>query len=53
MLSKKLLAASTAPLVLSILSDRENDGYELIQRVSELSKGEVQWSEGMLYPVLH
>ncbi|MGO8700908.1 MAG: PadR family transcriptional regulator [Limisphaerales bacterium] len=31
----------------------ENYGYALIQRVTELSGGEVEWSEGMLYPVLH
>jgi PadR family transcriptional regulator PadR len=52
-LSKELVAASTTPLVLSILSDRENYGYALMQRVHELSGGDVQWSEGMLYPVLH
>jgi PadR family transcriptional regulator, regulatory protein PadR len=53
MLSKELVAASTTPLVLSILAERESYGYELIQRVRELSEGKVQWSEGMLYPVLH
>src|SRR5579864_5477075 len=53
MLSKELVAASTTTLVLSILSEGENYGYSLIQRVKELSGGEVEWSEGMLYPVLH
>ena len=53
MLSKELVAASTTTLVLSILSEGENYGYALIQRVNELSGGEVQWSEGMLYPLLH
>ena len=53
MLSKELVAASTTTLVLSILSEGENYGYSLIQRVKELSAGQVQWSEGMLYPVLH
>jgi PadR family transcriptional regulator, regulatory protein PadR len=53
MLSKELIAASTTTLVLSILSEGESYGYELIQRVNELSQGHVQWSEGMLYPVLH
>ncbi len=53
MLSKELVAASTTTLVLSILGEGENYGYALIQRVTELSGGEVQWSEGMLYPVLH
>jgi PadR family transcriptional regulator, regulatory protein PadR len=53
MLSKELVAASTTTLVLSILSEGEDYGYALIQRVNELSDGDVQWSEGMLYPVLH
>src|ERR1700685_4036613 len=53
MLSKELVAASTTTLVLSILSEGEDYGYALIQRVTELSGGQVQWSEGMLYPVLH
>ncbi len=53
MLSKELVAASTVPLVLSILTEGENYGYALIQRVQELSETRIQWSEGMLYPVLH
>ena len=28
-------------------------GYAMIQRVRELSEGEMQWADGMLYPVLH
>ena len=53
MLSKELVAASTVPLVLSVLTDGESYGYELIQRVRELSGGKIEWTEGMLYPVLH
>jgi DNA-binding PadR family transcriptional regulator len=53
MLSKELVAASTVPLVLSALTEAENYGYALIQRVRELSNGRVEWTEGMLYPVLH
>ena len=53
MLSKELVAASTVPLVLSVLSEGENYGYALIQRVRELSGGDIEWTEGMLYPVLH
>jgi len=53
MLSKELVAASTVPLVLSALTEAENYGYALIQRVRELSDGRVEWTEGMLYPVLH
>jgi DNA-binding PadR family transcriptional regulator len=53
MLSKELVAASTVPLVLSVLEDGENYGYALIQRVRELSDDQIVWTEGMLYPVLH
>lgn len=53
MLSKELVAASTVPLVLSVLAEGENYGYALIQRVRELSGGRIEWTEGMLYPVLH
>src|ERR1041385_72081 len=53
MLSKELVAASTVPLVLSILAEGENYGYALIQRVREVSAGNIEWTEGMLYPVLH
>lgn len=52
-ISKDLVAASTTPLVLSILSEGENYGYAIIKRVRELSKGRMQWTDGMLYPVLH
>jgi DNA-binding PadR family transcriptional regulator len=53
MLSKELVAASTVPLVLSVLTEGENYGYALIQRVRDLSAGKIEWTEGMLYPVLH
>ena len=53
MLSKELVAASTVPLVLSVLAKGESYGYALIQSVRELSAGRIEWTEGMLYPVLH
>jgi PadR family transcriptional regulator PadR len=53
MLSKELVAASTIPLVLSVLTEGEIYGYALIQRVREISNGKIEWTEGMLYPVLH
>jgi len=53
MLSKELVAASTVPLVLSVLHEGPSYGYALIQRVRELSGGQIEWTEGMLYPVLH
>jgi len=50
---KDLVAASAAPLVLSILADGPSYGYAIIKRVSELSDGELEWTEGLLYPLLH
>jgi DNA-binding PadR family transcriptional regulator len=52
-LAKDLVAASAAPLVLSILEEGESYGYAIIQRVKELSGGEIEWTDGMLYPILH
>ncbi|MGA2864210.1 MAG: helix-turn-helix transcriptional regulator [Verrucomicrobiota bacterium] len=53
MLTKELVAASTVPLVLSVLAEGESYGYALIRRVRELSAGRIEWTDGMLYPVLH
>jgi DNA-binding PadR family transcriptional regulator len=52
-LGKDLVAASAAPLVLSILTEGESYGYAIIQRVRQLSAGQMRWTDGMLYPVLH
>src|SRR5512136_438627 len=52
-IGKDLVAASTTPLILSILSEGESYGYSIIKRVAELSGCELQWADGMLYPVLH
>lgn len=53
MLGKELVAASTEPLILSILSEGESYGYALIQEVKRLSAEKIEWTDGMLYPVLH
>jgi PadR family transcriptional regulator, regulatory protein PadR len=52
-IGKDLVAASATPLVLAILSEGESYGYAIIKRVGELSLGELQWTDGMLYPLLH
>lgn len=52
-ISKDLVAASATPLVLSILNEGENYGYAIQKRVNELSGGELEWADGMLYPLLH
>jgi len=52
-ISKELVAASSRPMVLSILAGGESYGYAILKQVKLLSDGELQWSDGMLYPVLH
>jgi DNA-binding PadR family transcriptional regulator len=52
MISKDLIAASSRPLILSLLSKKESYGYEIIKNIQELSSNEIVWKEGTLYPVL-
>ncbi len=52
-IEKDLVAASATPLVLAILAEGESYGYGVLKRVRELSDGELAWTDGMLYPLLH
>lgn len=52
-IGKDLVAASSVPLVLAILTEGESYGYAILKRVEELSGGKLRWTDGMLYPVLH
>lgn len=52
-INKDLIAASSTPMVLAILAEQDSYGYAILQRVRELSGGQVEWTDGMLYPVLH
>lgn len=52
-IGKDLVAASAMPLVLAILDEGESYGYAILKRISALSGGELEWTEGMLYPLLH
>lgn len=52
-LSKDLVAASATPIILSILLRGQSYGYAIIKEVKEQSHGQMQWKDGMLYPVLH
>jgi DNA-binding PadR family transcriptional regulator len=50
---KELVAASAEPLILSLLSKGESYGYAIIQDIKTRSRDQIQWTDGMLYPVLH
>ncbi|HEX6947940.1 MAG TPA: PadR family transcriptional regulator [Acidimicrobiia bacterium] len=52
-IDKDLVAAAATPLVLAILAEGESYGYAILKRVRELSDGELEWTDGMLYPLLH
>lgn len=52
-INKDLVAASATPLILAIIAEGDTYGYAILKRVSELSGGRLQWTDGMLYPVLH
>lgn len=51
--NKELIAASSTPIVLAILAEGDSYGYAILQRVRDLSGGQMEWTDGMLYPVLH
>ena len=53
MIRKELVAASAEPMILSLLGRGESYGYAIIQEVKARSGGKLQWTDGMLYPVLH
>lgn len=52
-INRDLIAASSNPMVLAILAEEDSYGYAIIQRVRQLSGGRMEWTDGMLYPVLH
>lgn len=52
-ITKDLVAASATPLVLGILAKEESYGYAILKQIGELSGGQLEWSDGLLYPLLH
>jgi DNA-binding PadR family transcriptional regulator len=40
-------------MILALLSRGESYGYALIQEVKRRSGDKIEWTDGMLYPVLH
>jgi PadR family transcriptional regulator PadR len=53
MISKNLIAASTKPIILALLYREESYGYQILQRIRQVTGGRLAWSSAMLYPVLH
>src|SRR5262245_28900826 len=40
-------------MVLGILAEGQSYGYAILRRINELSGGQLEWTEGLLYPLLH
>jgi PadR family transcriptional regulator, regulatory protein PadR len=54
MYSKELIRGTITPIILKLLyPDKQMYGYEICQKVKELSNEELQIREGSLYPALH
>ena len=51
-IKKDLVAACAQPVVLAILARGESYGYAILAEVRRASREELDWSDGMLYPVL-
>ncbi len=50
---KELVGASTALLVLGVLSAGPSYGYQIVQSLNAAADGLLTWQEGTVYPVLH
>ena len=54
MATQKLYNGSLQTIILKLLEQKEKMyGYEITQKVRELTKGELKITEGALYPALH
>lgn len=52
--SPELLKGTLQTIILKVLKDNgKMYGYEITQRVKDLSEGRIQLTEGSLYPALH
>lgn len=54
MYSKELLKGTLSAIILKLLAENEKMyGYQIAQKVKELSDGKILIKEGSLYPALH
>ena len=54
MISKELLKGSLKSIILKLLKEQGRMyGYEITQKVEEITSGKIQLTYGALYPILH
>ncbi len=51
-MSKELIGAFAMPIILTVLRNGDSYGYEIVQKVKELTNDEIKWKEASIYPVL-
>ncbi len=51
-ISRELIGASAALIVLTVLTKGDSYGYEIVKKVKDLSNNEIKWQEAGIYPVL-
>ena len=51
-MNKELVGASTRLLILKVLSQKPNYGYEIVKQVNESADNFFVWQEGTIYPLL-
>jgi PadR family transcriptional regulator PadR len=51
-ISKELIGASASPIILAILRNGDSYGYEIVQKVKEMTNDKIKWKEASIYPVL-
>jgi PadR family transcriptional regulator PadR len=51
-ISKELVGAAAIPIILSMLKNNDSYGYAIVQKVKEISSGQIKWTEASIYPVL-
>ena len=54
MIQNNLIKGTLNPIILKLLSENKRMyGYEITQRVKEISSGKIELTFGALYPILH
>lgn len=51
-ISNELMGGVAILFILSILQNDDNYGYEIVQKVKELTNDEITWKEASIYPIL-
>jgi len=51
-INKELVGASTGLLILSVLAEKSDYGYEIVKSVNKAAENFYTWQEGTIYPLL-